>query len=123
MKRRRLPSNWRKRLELEVKENDKHLELILKFAVGKTPKGFRSRVGYIVVDVDHPHYIESSYIDSYFRGRGLGSMLYKEVLHKYGSISTAYHSASLEAQKVWKSLMVNHKYQTDFFTGRLTVFA
>ena len=121
--RRRLPSNWRKRLQISERDFCNFTELQLHFQKGKTPKGFLNYVGEISVDNTDDAYVEGVNILPYFRTRGLGRLLYKEILKRKGKMSTLYSSASPEAQRVWRSLIRDYKYETDFFTGRLTIFA
>ncbi len=111
----RLPSNWRSRIEIIEHEPG---EFILQFKKGFTPRGFLRYIGRFIVEYKH---MEEAYLRSHFRGRGLGIMVYEHILHHYGELSTHYHRASPDAQRVWDSMSLRYPYKADFFTGVLTV--
>lgn len=81
------------------------------------------REGYIGVDVNtKQNYITVSQINSKYRGRGFGKMLYLTALENHGKISTRYHKSSRHAQYVWDSLVKKYAYRTNFFKDTLTVY-
>lgn len=128
----RLPSNWRSRIEL-VYEEDKwafgnvkgsNISFVLQFKKGHTPSGFRQNIGMLHVEkCGGKWWVEQSFLDDHFCRRGLGTMLYTAALSRYGSLTTTYHKASDDAQGLWKSLVRTHRHETDFWKGELTVFA
>lgn len=128
-KKKRLPSNWRKRIEFEVEEEEKcrfhdgSFQIRINFIKGKTPKGFMRYVGTLsVAKCGGKNYVEESDLEDVFQGRGLGKKLYLMALERCGSITTYYHEANQQAQYVWKSLIKKYRYDTDFFKGILTVW-
>jgi|AACY02.1.fsa_nt_gi GNAT superfamily N-acetyltransferase len=81
------------------------------------------REGYIGIDVTNKkNYVTVSQVNSRYRGRGFGKMLYLTALENHGKISTRYHRCSKLAQYVWDSLVTKYAYRTDFFTDTLTVY-
>lgn len=134
MTKRRLPSNWRSRIEIIREDNleiamgrgrfrcDPSIRFTLTFKKGRTPKGFRRLIGDLVITNKSPYFVEGAEIDEYFVRRGLGTLLYRHALKKLGSLTTNYPSASVAAQGLWKSLTRAHHFKTDFFEGELTVF-
>ena len=131
-KKKRLPSNWRKRIEFTEEwyegkqyksELESFLEIKIEFKKGKNPKGFDRYIGYIKIKKDkNKYWIDESDVWKELQGRGLGKTLYLMALERCGSITTQYHHASEQAQYVWKSLMKKYKFKTDFFKGTLTVW-
>ena len=119
----RLPSNWRSRIEIATESWDGHMvSFQIRFIKGRTPRGFCSYIGSLEVDPNDYIYVEGVELEDRFRGRGLGRMLYEYALCHYGRISTRYSSASEEARRVWLSLIRDYHFETDFFSGRLTVY-
>jgi hypothetical protein len=126
---RRLPANWRDRIEIVVADDSEEnhgegtTEFILRFKKGRTPKGFRSKIGYLIcTENDNGNcYIEDVDVEENFQNRKLGLMLYKHAISEFGNLNTFYHNASNQAKRVWQSLCNTHHYEADFFSGRLTV--
>jgi len=120
----RLPWNWRSRIEITVDEDGKDTVFNLQFIKGKTPKGFMRNIGELSTSECRPygHVVEGSHVDEKFRRKGLGKMLYLRALEHHGSLTTFYHRASEEAQRVWKSIMRNHKHDENFLKGTLTAY-
>lgn len=130
MVKRRLPFNWRSRIEIVEEEECEfsghkiryvETRYVLTFIKGKTPKGFLTRIGDILVCVKDGEIEVEPEINEWAKGRGLGKMLYEHVLNKHGSISTIYHEASPEARMVWDSLCRRFPFKTDFFSGKLKI--
>ena len=67
--------------------------------------------------------VEDVWLEDHFQKRGLGTILYLRALDTFGSLTTLYHSATTDAQRVWKSLVRTHRSEHDFFGGLLTIFA
>lgn len=120
-----LPSNWRSRLEIVSSDIDwfgrKALLIELKFQKSKTPKGLNTYIGSITIDKNQG-YVHDSEIVERLQGRKLGIMLYENALKQNGVISTSFHTASEQAQRVWKSLCKRYEYSSDFFKGILVVY-
>jgi len=94
----------------------------LSFKKGRTPRGFSRHIGDLRVTDSLS--ISSSEIDDYFRKRGLGTLLYVHALKELGSLTTHYHSASVAAKGLWRSLVRRcSSYKVDFFDGTLTLKA
>lgn len=120
----RLPPNWRKRIEIIEKRTSYMWEFTIQFKQNQTPKGFYRYIGNLTVDqLDNSFIVAEAFLEEKFRGRGLGKMLYLHAIHKLGQLGTYYHSATKDAQGVWKSLIKNLPYETDFWKNQLTVFA
>lgn len=112
----RLPWNWRSRLEIykntSVPTNLKntliegmHVTLFLCFKKGQTPRGFRTRLGYMVFSRWKPYFVYDVMLyNERLYNHGLGLLLYKAALHHRGMLSTNFDSASGYAQRVWLSL-------------------
>ena len=81
------------------------------------------REGYIGIDLaSKMNYVTVSQINSKYRGRGFGKMLYLTALETHGKISTRYHKSSRLAQYVWNSLIKKYAFRTNFFKDTLTVY-
>jgi GNAT superfamily N-acetyltransferase len=81
------------------------------------------REGYIGIDVTHhQNYVTVSQVNSRYRNRGFGKMLYLTALENHYKISTRYHRSSKHAQYVWNSLIKTYAFRTNFFTDTLTVY-
>jgi len=120
----RLPWDWRSRIEIVRYDNILMVGSIsfeMLFKKGQTPRGFRSLIGGMDVSDESPYFIESVSFHDYFQRRGLGTLLYVHVLDQLGSLSTHYHAASDSAQGLWRRLVRTHDYKIDFFAGTLTI--
>lgn len=121
---RRLPWNWRQRIEIVLSPDplDGTISFILQWMEGKRP--FRSprdrRIGFLVIDPKG--HICESLVDDRFQRRGLGSMVYRHALKHFGQLTTEWHDHSRDARYVWDSLIAEYQYKTNFFSGRLTVY-
>lgn len=120
----RLPANWRDRIEI-LQQDTRYgeTEFVLIFKKGRTPRGFGRHIGILTVDNDPPHYICECQIRSHFCRRRLGTLLYVRALTQFKSLTTDFHSASPNAQALWKSLIRKYRYKTDFFKGELTIWS
>jgi len=83
-----------------------------------------SRAGKITVylDKEDKFFIEKSFIETRYRGKGYGKKLYEHALHELGTLKTNYFEASASAQRVWQSLEKKYKSRKDFFNGVLTLY-
>jgi hypothetical protein len=131
----KLPPNWRRNIEFEIDGDEfdddgvvlidkcRNVTVRLQFKKGKTPTGFKKTIGEIVVDRDENCFVESARIDqARMRRRGLGKMMYSKAIETLGMISTDYHNASTDAQRVWRSLIRDFVYEADYFNPHLTVY-
>lgn len=125
----RLPWNWRDRIEVVIDPDDYHycrdLTVTLRFKRGQTPRGYSKYVGSIYVaqySGDPRWWVEESNVEEKFQGKGLGKLLYTTALKECKSLTTRYHNASEEAQRVWKSLIRHRRHEMDFMKGTLTVY-
>ena len=123
----RLPPHWRKRVIVSLIEEKSESFVVfdLLFINGKTPKGFKRHIGQLSIDTDHPDYyyvVESGIFDERLKHKGMGKLMYTTALQYLGRLSTRYHDASDEAQRVWKSLARDYEHETDFWKNTLTVF-
>lgn len=115
----RLPSNWRSRIELVRLNEEKHcfpadhLYYVYRWCKGKTPRGWSRQFGFMIVDPNG--YVEDVDLDKEFRGRKLGIAMYERALQDKGILRTRYHRASQEARQCWISLIRRHQHQTDFW--------
>lgn len=118
----RLPWNWRDRIEI-IDDDDcsSSIIFIIQFKEDQSPDGFGRLIGSLSIEGDKPHMIENAWLDEKFRGRGLGRELYEHALIKLGIISTTFHEASGMAQRVWKSLIRDYKYDPNFWEQKLIV--
>lgn len=132
---RRLPWNWRQRIEIvretsssrsfvcrRIKVTENHYEL--QFKKGMTPKGRSRTIGYLNIET-YPSclpYVADVWVDERLQGKGLGRWLYETALTDLGKLRTHYHRASKEAQRVWQGLIKRHRYTTDFWKNELTVY-
>lgn len=131
----RLPWNWRSRIEI-IREDDPvvnsgrgcfryladSIRFTLRFKKGQTPKGFRTRIGDLLICDEEPYLVDEAAIDDYFVRRGLGTLLYLHVLNELGSLTTLYHSASNAAKGLWRGLIRRTRsHKTDFWEGTLTI--
>lgn len=66
---------------------------------------------------------ESEIDDDDVRGLGIGFGLYERAIQKFGSLSTTYRDASPWARRTWLKLVQKYSYETDFWSGYLTVYA
>jgi hypothetical protein len=62
-----------------------------------------------------------SNLETRFAGLGLGFKGYCSILKHRGMLKSCYHHASHEAKYVWKKLIKYFPYETDFFSGVLTM--
>jgi len=74
-------------------------------------------VGHLIVT---DHLVTKSFINIYFRGQGLGRLLYLHALEDLGSLSTDFNMASDKAIKMWKFLTEHLEH--DYSNGILTVW-
>jgi hypothetical protein len=65
------------------------------------------------------HYAE---IVKKLRGKGYGVLLYEAPLTYFNTLTSYYHTASIQAQGVWQKLIKKYDYSCDFFEGELTVY-
>jgi len=69
----RLPNNWRNRIEIIYEECgfDNHM-FSLQFIRRKTPKGFQKQIGFLEIGFDKgiPYIQESKLYNNYFKNRG-----------------------------------------------------
>lgn len=80
-------------------------------------------IGYINVDITNRlNFVTVANIQKSYRGKGYGKKMYEHALAYHGRLSSRYHSASSDAQYVWKSLIRKYKYTTDFFQNRVTIY-
>ena len=124
-RKRRLPSNWRSRFELvHIQDKDSDVfEFVLQWRKGLTPTGFMCHIGRLsYYESKESYWIKEVQLENYFKNRRLGLMMYEYALDEFGSLSTNYHNVSDEAKRVWNSLCRKYPYNTDFFSGRLTVY-
>ncbi len=120
----RLPSNWRSRLEIVWEEDGDYIDLILQFKKGLTPRGCGRRIGCLdVIRHGQEIWVDETKLDLRFRRRGLGKLMYETMLKRFGNIHTLYHKASEDAQRVWKSLCKKYPFEADFFSGQLSLRA
>ena len=120
----KLPSNWRKNIRFTRNNNlDGTIEFKIDFIKGKTPKGFYTNIGFLnVCKLQGGNFVDESYLEEHFRGRGLGFSLYQKALQDLGNLSTDYHHISRSAKKLWRKLSKKYKHKEDFWTGILTVY-
>ena len=67
-------------------------------------------------------FVNSVYVNPTYIGKGIGRLLYTSVLKRFGNICTYFHSASDDAQAVWKYLGKRYRYETEFFKDMLFIF-
>jgi hypothetical protein len=120
---RRLPPNWRKRIELIHRNDEFENAFEIRFKKGQTPKGFFRSIGNLDIEIyDGEAWVESADVEDHFRNRGLGTMMYEAAMNKFGALHTKYHDSSVSARWLWQSLTCKHLYKADFFSGQLTIF-
>lgn len=117
----RLPWNWRKRIEIRFKEDDCNYTFFIQFKNKQEIEGFEKKIGVLTVDKEEPYIVSVADIDEDFRRKGLGKQLYIKAIKKLGKLSTNYHEASSLAKYVWKSLANEYEHEFDFWEGILTV--
>ena len=124
-RKRNLPRDWEDRIELAV-ENSSYEESVsfyIVFIEGKTPRGFKREIACMDVDKEDPHFVLTVTIhDKRLRNKGLGKKIYLAAMEHFGKLSTHFHAASEDAQRVWRSLIRDHNYKTNFWHSVLTVF-
>ena len=119
----RLPPNWRKRIEIVINNYKKSWSFSVKFKDGETPKGFKLHIGSLEVGTAKgKFFVESIYVDEHFRDRRLGLLLYETALEHLGSLTTGYHDASSLARRCWNSLAKKYDWDCDFFGGYLHMY-
>ena len=116
---RRLPWNWKSRLVLIREFDDYITDYKLCFRKGETPRGFHRQIGLFTVQCNFIH----SEIDEVFQNRGLGLLCYRTILHEAGVLYTRYHSASPQAQSVWRKLIKIYPHDKDFWTTKIRIRA
>jgi hypothetical protein len=126
MSRRRLPNNWRDRIELVIMEDSAtEWSFTLQFKQGETPRGFKKIIGTLDVTLKHggKHYfVDSMFLEAHFHNRKLGLLLYETAIKHLGSLTSCYWEASVKAKRAWKSIVRRYDWECDFFGGFLTVF-
>jgi hypothetical protein len=140
-KRKPLPKNWRKNLELVLGSEYRSFgqwnqyDFRLVFKEGKTPKGYPREIGSLTIEAGHKDdrkfYVDVSYINERFQNKGLGTLLYTSAIQELGQLTTYYHSASWKAQKLWDRLRrmtgittmgCRFRSETNFFDQTLTLY-
>lgn len=106
------------RLELVQLDHEDEESFQLQFQDGKCPKGFRSVVGLFEVCGG---FIHSDIYDTRLIGRGIGTKAYSTILKKYGKLKTSYHSATTEAQALWRKLIKIFPHETEFFVPHIEI--
>jgi len=136
---RKLPSNWRQRIEIVVDETIKKkiyahigystIVLTARFIKGKTPKGFHSKLGSAIFETIHSNgknYLVELDIIEPFQRRGLATMLFVKAIKNYlpnESMIIYWDSCSRKGKMFYKWFAENKakKYKTDLFTSTLTI--
>lgn len=122
-KSRRLPWNWRDKLEIVFSENKNEFKFTLQFKDGEEIEFFEKEVGSLSVEKKQPYFVSVSDVEEYFRGRGQGKRLYLAAINRLGKLSSKYYNASTLAQNVWRSLAKDFYYEIDFWEGTITVYS
>lgn len=119
---RKVPDNWRSRIEWKYERNRHSFEFIVRFKSNKIPRNFQREIGRLIIDDSLPYIVSDVQVKEAFRRKGLGLKLYERAVKKLGKISTVYYEASKEAQNLWKKLRKTYRSRKSFFTGVLTIY-
>jgi len=116
---RRLPSNWRSRIEIVEDEEAVRCTFTLQFRKGYTPKGFFRYIGTCLVDDELD--ISELDIQPRFQRRGLGTMLLKTALNRFGTLEIYWRTSSDLGKQFYKWFAENvaSGYKTDFWNETL----
>lgn len=94
------------------------------FKLIKINKHKNTEIGQLEVDLrgEEEYFVNSVHIMTTYRNNGLGKRLYRTALKKFGQLKTHYFDASIDAQRVWRSMSKRYKSSTEFFEGVLTLY-
>ncbi len=111
----RLPSNWRSRIELVRRTGDVlEFDYCWRWIKGRTPRGWYREFGWFTANEDG--YVCDVELETKFQGRGLGIAMYRRALQDNGFLRTKYHKASRQARRCWQSLVRDFRHKTDFWS-------
>lgn len=110
----RLKKSWID--NLSISKSQEMQEWVFKYHLPSYPE---AEIG--TLEITRKNYtVARAYLDKRLRNHGLGRLLYEIALHDLGKLSTQYLDASDMAQRTWKSLIRDYRYETDFWSGTLT---
>jgi hypothetical protein len=109
---------------IEIIKSDRGSNVIynLSYKKGKCPRGYCRKIAELELEGEEKFVVTSEIYRKLDRGKGIGSYLYEYALLDNKIISTDYHSATKEAQYIWRKLIKKYSYKTNFFTSNLRVF-
>jgi hypothetical protein len=124
---RRLPPNWKKRMEIvNVSKSPRPYrygsyehKFVLQF-IGTPPKGFARIQGSLTVSKRKPHLVHVANVNHVFRFKGMGRLLYTSAIENLGQLTTDFTDASENAQRLWERLATEYQYKKT--RSRLTIF-